>query len=175
MTSDPFPIRVSFATPANWQGNIGGPYGTYARPPVGGDVWLQLFDKVYADPCHHDRGLVSPAVGPSGDDLVDALTSRPGLNASTPTATTLGGLPATMLTLAGPASLSSCTDGVFRVWELPLGATNDLLPGETQRVWILAVDGKRLVVSGHELPDDTAAGRADVQRVIDSMLIEPAG
>ena len=37
------------------------------------------------------------------------------------------------------------------------------------------MDGKRLVVSGHELPGDTAAGRADVQRVIDSMLIEPAG
>ena len=71
--------------------------------------------------------------------------------------------------MTAPATGDSC-----RVWELPLGATNDMAPGDQQRVWILDVDGQRLVIVAPEPPALSAATKAEVQAVLDSIHIEPA-
>jgi hypothetical protein len=178
VTASPFPIRVTFAAPAGWSGNLEGSDGASLGAEVGNGatVRMQLVSTVYADPCHSDQGVIVPALGPTADDLVSALTSLPGLNASTPSRTTFGGLPATALTLTPPGTLASCTYSAFRVWHQPSGYDNDVVPGETQRVWILDVQGKRLVVIAVAWPGATEASLAETQQVLDSILIEsPAG
>ena len=57
--------------------------------------------------------------------------------------------------------------------DAPLGATNDLRPGERDRVWILDVDGQRLVIDAPEMPGQTAEARAEVQGILDSIHIAP--
>ena len=131
-------------------------------------LWFQVFDKVYADPCHDHETLLDPLPGPSAAELADALAGLPGLEVTSPTDVTLGGYQGKQLTMTAPATGDFC-----RVWELPLGATNDVAPGDQQRVWILDVDGQRLVIVAPEPPALTAATKAEVQAVLDSIHIEP--
>ncbi len=168
----PFLLRVTFTVPAGWEGNIAGPYLVALDQPQGsGAVSFSIFDKVYADPCHSDKGFLDPLPGSSVDDLATALASLPGLTATTPTAVTMGGLQGKQLTLTAPASANGCTAGVDRVWELPLGATNDLTPGEVDKVWILDAGGQRLVIDAPQTPGQTSAIKTEVQAILASISI----
>lgn len=177
VTPDPFLLRVTFTVPVGWKGKVGGPNAVFLSLANGrGELAFSIFEKVYADPCNY-QGLLDPLPGPSVDDLAAALASLPGLNATTPTDVTLGGYQGKQLTFTAPSSFDRCTlspDGRFRVWELPLGATLDMFPGERDRLWILNVDGKRLVILAAEIPGQTAEARAEVQGILDSIRIAPA-
>jgi hypothetical protein len=154
---------------------MGGPYAVFLDPSLGtvanddGLVELVIFDKVYADPCHPDRGLLNPPPGPSVDDLAKALASVPSLVATTPTDVTAAGYHGKQLTLTAPTSIATCS-----VWELPMGAANTMGPGERDTYWILDIDGQRLVIDAHELPTESAAHKAEVQAILDSIRIAPA-
>jgi hypothetical protein len=171
VAGDPFPLRVTFTVPAGWEGTIGGPYAVFLdQVQSGSAVTFSINPTVFADPCHY-KGPLNPQPGPSVDDLATALASLPGLTATTPTAATVGELryQGKQLTLTAPASFAGCTlsaDGAFRIWQLPLGATNDLAPGEVDRVWILDVAGQRLVIDAFG-----AAGATEVQGILDSIQI----
>ena len=110
------------------------------------------------------------------DDLATALANMPGLDATTPTDVTVAGFQGKQLTLTAPASFAGCTlapGGNSRVWELPLGATNDMNPGDRDRVWILDVNGQRLVIQARESPGETAQAKAEAQAVLDSLRFAP--
>ena len=128
VTADPFPIRVSFVAPAGWAGNIGGPYAVWTGPAATGNTFsFQLSQAVFTDPCHPEHGTLAGPSQSSSGALVQALVSRPGLEKTTPASTTLAGRPATSLTLT--LGGSSICDRNYTLWELPLGATNELQPG----------------------------------------------
>ncbi|HEY5473336.1 MAG TPA: hypothetical protein VIK32_09120 [Candidatus Limnocylindrales bacterium] len=57
----------------------------------------------------------------------------------------------------------------IRIWQLPLGATNDLTPGEVERIWILEVDGQRLVIDSNGPPSNGI-----LQGVLDSITSYPS-
>jgi hypothetical protein len=176
VAADPFLLRVTFTVPAGWEGNIGGPYAVFLQQAQGpGAVSFSIFESVYADPCHY-KGLLDPLPGPSVDDLATALSKVPGLGNPKPTDVTVAGYKGKQLTMTAPASFAGCTlspDGAFRIWELPLGATNDLTPGEVDKVWILDVGGQRLVIDAPQVPAETASETAEVQSVLDSIRIAP--
>ncbi len=177
ITDSPFRVRATFTVPAGWVGYIGGPYGVWLDRSDGpGAVSFSIFEKVYADPCHYQYpGLLDPVPGPTVEDLATALASLPGLDASTPTDVTVSGYRGKQLTLTAPSSFAGCTltpDGGFRIWELPLGATNDMAPGQSDRVWILDVDGERLVIDAQERPGQTAEATAEVSAILDSLRIQ---
>ncbi len=174
VTGSPFRSRVTFSLPDGWFADIGGPYAVFLDPsmsPVSNDdglVELVIFDKVYADPCHLDRGLL-PQPGPSADDLAKTLASVPTLVATTPTDVIVAGYHGKQVTLTAPAGSANCS-----VWQLPLGASNTMAPGERDRYWILDIDGQRLVIVAQELPSESAANKAAVQAILDSVRIAPA-
>ncbi len=178
VTSAPFGARVTFSVPAGWTGHVGGPYAVFLDGANGGgSVAFSIFDKVYADPCHADKGLLQPSPGPSAADLATALSKMGGVTATAPVDVTLGGYSGKQVTLTAPASFAACTltkDGAFRVWELPLGATNDMITGERDRVWILDVDGTRLVIDAPEDVGQSGQAKAEVQAILDSIQIAPA-
>ena len=167
---------VTFTVPAGWLGKVGGPNAVFlARADGRGEMAFSFFEKVYADPCHY-QGALDPPPGPSVDDLATTLASLPGLDVTTPADVTVSGYRGKQLTLTAPASFADCTlspDGSFRVWELPLGATNDLQPGQRDPVWILDVEGQRLVIDAAEQPGMTAEDKAEVQAILDSIRLEP--
>jgi hypothetical protein len=176
VTASPFLSRVTFSLPPGWFGNMGGPYAVFLDPGMGavsaddGLVEFVIFNKVYADPCHPDRGLLNPLPGPSVDDLANALASLPSLVATTPTAVTVAGYHGKQLTLTAPTSITTCS-----VWELPLGAYNTMVPGQRDRIWILDINGQRLVIDAPEVPSESSADKANVQAILDSIRIAPAG
>lgn len=175
VTASPFLARVTFSAPPGWYASMGGPYAVFLDPSLGtvsnddGLVELVVFDKVYADPCHVERGLVAPPPGPSVDDLANALARLPGLAATTPSDVALGGYHGKQLSLTAPTSIAACS-----VWQLPLGASDTMVPGERDRYWILDVKGQRLVIDAHEVPSESAADKAAVQAILDSIRIAPA-
>jgi hypothetical protein len=175
VTASPFLSRITFSLPAGWFADMGGPYAVFLDPSIGpvsnddGLVEFVIVDKVYADPCHLDRGLLDPPPGPSVDDLANALASVPSLVATTPTDVTVAGYHGKQLTLTAPTSIATCS-----VWQLPLGAKNTMVPGERDRYWILDISGQRIVINAHELPSESAADKAKVQAILDSIRIAPA-
>jgi len=179
VTADPFLARVTFTVPAGWEGTMGGPYlvnlGKVAQPEA---VSFQIFDTVYADPCDFSKGLLDPRPGPSVDDLATALVGLPGIDVTAPIDITIDGYRGKQLTLTAPSDMTGCTlspDGNLLTWELPLGARIGMTRGEVDRVWILDVDGQRLVIDARDVPGALdAASKAEVQAVLDSIRIAPA-
>jgi hypothetical protein len=171
----PFSVDVGFTVPAGWQGNVGGPYfAAVERAQRGtGGIYLSVLGNVYADACRTERGLASPSVGPSVDDLVTALTSLNGVTATTPVETTFAGHPATSFTLTPSGSPGTCTGGVLGLWQLPLGGVVSLSPGQQDRLWVLTVGATRLVVEVDGYTTQTPAMTAEVKAVLDSMTIAP--
>jgi len=174
---DPFQVRLTFAVPAGWEGNVGGPYAVFLdRPDGNGAIRFTFSQLLYADPCHPDKGLASPQPGPSVADLASALERLSGFHASTPTDVTLGGFQGKQLTLTAPAASASCPPGEggrYPIWRLPLGAFNDLAPGGSDRLWILDAGGQPLVIDS-PVSGPTAATQAEVQGILDSLHIAPA-
>jgi hypothetical protein len=171
-----FLVPVYVTVPAGWVGRIGGPYLAYvAWTEKPGGVYFSIFDKVAVDPCQSDSGYVDLPPQGSVEDLVTALTSMPGIEVTGVSDVSIGGSSGTQLTMKAPESFASCSlssDG-YVVWQLPLGATNSMVPGEVDRLWILDVAGQRLVIQSEEPPGYTAEQRADVQAVLNSIQIEP--
>jgi hypothetical protein len=171
-TADPFPVAVSFVAPAGWVGNIGGQYSVFAGHAASGDdLRIQMFNKVYSDPCHPEKGTV--VVGTTAQNLVDAIIGRPGLGPTDMTSTSLGGQPATKFALGLGRPLAGCTDGTYRIWELPLGATNELTSRMNEDVWVVATHTGPLVVTAVYFNDGTTAPDPRIQDALDSMQITP--
>ncbi len=178
VTDDPFLARVTFTLPDGWEGNMGGPYlmnlGQASGPTA---VSFSIFDTVYADPCDYSKGPIAPRPGSSVDDLANALASLPNIQTTAPTDITIDGFHGKQLTLTAPASLAGCTlspEGDMRIWDYPLGATYGMAAGERDTLWILDVAGQRLVIDAPEPPGQTAATKAEVRGVLDSLHLAAA-
>lgn len=173
LISDPFPLSVTISVPAGWVGKVGGPYAAYLDKATGGAaIAFSLSQRIYADPCN-DSGFLDPQPGPTVDDLSTALASLPGLDVTTPTEITVDGYRGMQLTLIAPDTFDGCilsSDG-YPVWQLPLGATFSMTPGQHVALWILDVNGERLVVSSDTYPATTAQEQAEVQEILDSIRI----
>ena len=176
VTGDPFPVRVTSTIPRGWHGHVAGPY--YADLWTSGEsggIYLVIPSKVAADPCDYPKGFVDVA-GPSVDDFTVALRHVPGLQVTNVASTSVSGYRGTTLVLTAPAVLTTCSlspEG-YTVWQNPLGGISPgLAGGESLRVWILDVAGQRLIIAIHD-GAYTAAQRAEMQAVFDSMRIEPA-
>lgn len=178
VTADPFPLRIRLTVPEGWRGRIGGPYLAYVERTSGsGLIAFSIFDKVFADPCHSADGYLDRTTG-SVDTLATALAGLPSVDVTTPVDAMIGGLSGKQLTITAPTVTTGCTlasGGVFPVWELPLGSTNGLQPGQVDRVWIIDVDGTRLVVDATHSFGTDAPLDAEIQTILDSILIETTG
>jgi hypothetical protein len=177
VAGDPFSLRVRFTLPAGLLGTIGGPYlvhlGWADKP---GGISFSIFDKVSADPCHSEQGYLDPPPGPSVADLATALANMPGIVVTDVSDVSMDGYSGTQLTMSAPDSFASCTfsplDG-YVIWQLPLGKTHTMSAGERDRVWILDVAGKRLVINVSDELGYTDADRAELQAIFDSIKITP--
>ena len=146
---------------------------------MGVSVWE--VDRVPRDPCNWKDQLERP--GPTVDDLVDAFVAQRTRNASTPTAVTLAGHHGMYLewsvpsdaVVTGDADFEGCDDPGnghqdFVSW-FPTGSGEryQQLAGQVDRLWVLDVDGQRLVVDGTYSPDATSADRDSLDRLVQSL------
>ncbi len=132
--------------------------------------------KIYADACQGQRG-VETTIGPTVDDLVDALLAQPGPDQSS-RKTTVGGYPATRVDLQVPDRLQTkdCFMGPgtgVQIWHN--GPDNYLVldPHGLLSIYVVDVDGERAVFTSQYRPAHTSPeDEAELHQVLDSIQIQ---
>ena len=180
-------LRIDAHVPAGWQGfgswAILGPKGTGAPGGVG--IGFIAAGGIFRDPCHWDGkgdgswpqpGDVN--VGPTADDLANALVANTSYSSTTPVSASLGGYAGKQLDLQLASDISTCDRG-------PNGASSYFVfggidgglysqgPDNQMQVVILDVDGTRLLVVTTSYAATPAADRTAAQGILDSLVITP--
>jgi hypothetical protein len=115
--------------------------------------------------------LISPE--PSVKALADALVAQKSTRASAPQPVTLAGYKGLYVELAGPRELSRCSVAP-QLWRNP-GGRGIYGDDQVDRVWILDVDGQRLVVdASFSRPNATASDIDKLTSMVDSLAFVPA-
>jgi hypothetical protein len=130
---------------------------------------------VYAKPCHSNHTLLDPPIDPSVDALVAGLASQKGHPATKPTDVEVDGYAGTYMEMTVPAGIdvADCDHGEYRTWVDPLEGERNLEAGQRDLLWIIDVDGRRLVIDAALGPQTTEQDRADRVQMVESMQIEP--
>ena len=181
------PADITFTVPAGWASRFGIPNKDRGGPgEIAVGNWI--IENVYTDPCQWQGSLLDPPVGPTVDDLATALAVQKDRDATAPSDVMLGGYPAKRIELSIPADLdpATCDEGVIRTWVSPgedasivdqtetLGVPpGGMHPGQLNVVYIVDVEGDRLVIDTWHMPGTSAADLAELDGILASMRIAP--
>ena len=152
-------------------------------PLLGLSVWD--VGEVPRHPCHWQATLTDP--GPTVDDLVAALTTQRLRHATEPTDVTLDGYHGRHLEWSVPSDMVVTGDADFAgcdVW--PSNGHRDFVSwigngygeryqqvaGQVDMLWVLDVDGQRLLVDATYSPDTSEADRAELMSIVESLRFE---
>ena len=175
--------RITLTVPAGWEGWAFGvlPTREGPGPPAGRGIGLWIVDNIYADPCRWDRGLLEPPPGPSADALAAALKAQWGRYATPPTTGDLNGTPVIEMDLTVPPDirLSDCArergNAYFLYWPQRGGGGRYAQgPGQREHLWILELEGARLVVGASYFPETPASGREELWDIAASVQVSGA-
>jgi hypothetical protein len=170
-------IRISITVPDGWAGVDGIAVWLAAEgnsAPSGAAMGFGRGGWLHSDPCLNAQQLatgVAPdvAVGPSVDDFASAIADHPLLDATDPVPVTLGGYSGKYLDLQLPSDLTGCTTSYYP-WEPGIYAQG---PSHRWQLWILDVEGVRVVVAGMDYPGTSAEHKAELEAIVQSIQIEP--
>lgn len=124
---------------------------------------------LHSDPClPAEYEAPDIAVGPTVEDLVDAIRAHPLLEVSEPVDVELGGYRGRFLTLTAPSDISRCDS--WRPWEPGIYAQG---PGNIWNLWIIDVDGLRMVLLAQEFPGTPAEDKAELREMVESIRFLP--
>lgn len=135
-----------------------------------------IVSHVYADACNWRGTLVD--VGTTVDELTSALVGQGGRDVSAPTDVVVGGFPAQRIemTVAAGLDVATCDNAFLRSW--PSAGPDEsgglgVGPGSTDVVYIVDVDGSRLVVVAGYLAPSSEQDRAELEAMVESIVLEP--
>lgn len=173
---DAFPVGLTFEIPTGWASCSSGPLeqgicafsGTVGGPTGGTGVGFHIVENVVEDPCDA-TSLLDPPVGPSVEELAAAISNLPGFEATAPEDVTVDGFAATRLTLTAPGA-AACES--LSTWATP-DRVNGVGFGEASSLYIVDVDGVRIVISTTHFPETSADELSAADDVIASIQIEP--
>ncbi len=168
-------LNATITVPAGW-GNLDD-RGVF-KDTAGGSVTTVVFwpfptdfNEVYTDPCEWSTNVVDPPVGPTVDDLANALAAQSMRGDPVPRDVTIDGYEGKVLQMTVPSDIdiAACDDGEFRSWS---GRFHQG-PGQIDFVYILDVDGERQVLIVHYLLPVTPAELAELDAVFESINFLP--
>ncbi len=174
-------IRVTLTVPDGWSGLEGGGLVHSAErylPPRGAGLLFGRGGWLYSELCGAPNPK-EPAVptGTTVDEFVTALVEHPDLDVTSPVDVTLAGYSGKYLELRAPANTTTDELGpepggcnYYFVWEPGIYAQG---PNALWRIWVLDVDGVRMVVRSDSFPGTTEQVQAQLQTIVDSIQIEP--
>ena len=158
------PVDVTLSLPAGWEGDALGVTtmmdGRYVGIEVGDITY------VYSDPCQW-TGTASEAVGPTVDDLAAALAQQP-MHDTTVSDIEVDGFAGKLVSMSVPDDLdvAECDEGEFRSWVYHVQD-----PGRQDDVYILDVDGTRVVIVVAYYRDLPQADLDELDAIVQSLLI----
>ena len=176
-----FPLSIVFDVPAGWSrhnGTEGADYVGLAKlrgenTPAG--VSWTLISNVFPDACRSNSGPADPPTGPTVDDLVTALTSIVGFEATAPTNVIVDGHAGKRFRITATVDprADGCDDPVWlSLWEPLNGGDTARVPaGTSLDFWILDVEGTRLVMFAEDY-GATEAELAEAVGVLESVRFQ---
>ena len=163
-------MRFTFTVPDGWVG--GSVHVIYASegkaPPAGAGLVFSRGGGLYAEPCG-DEPPPSIPVGPNVEDFVSALVAHPKLDVTAPVVVTLAGYSGKYVDLQVPSDISACAASYFP-WEPGIYAQG---PGSRWHLWVLDVDGVRVVVQSTDYEGTSPQRQAELKAIVESIQIEP--
>jgi hypothetical protein len=164
---------LTVTVPDGWSGIDTAIWLAENQAPNGAALGFGRGAWLLADPCKEGDTTWIP-VGPTVADFVDAIANHPILDTTPPVDVTLAGYAGKYLDLQAPADVS--TDDkynpecpYYRPWEPGIYAQG---PNHRWHLWVLDVDGIRVVVQSMDYPGTSAQHRAELQAMVDSIKIE---
>jgi hypothetical protein len=171
-------IRVTVDVPDGWSGFGAGIWltGPGNGPPDGAGLLFARGAWLLSDPCKYIATDVP--VGPTVADFVDAVAAHPVLDTTAPVDVTLAGYSGKYFDLQVPADISNCetepgnssSGPIYRPWEPGIYAQG---PGQRWHLWVLDVDGTRVLVQSMDFEATSPNDRDELQAIVDSIKIEP--
>jgi hypothetical protein len=153
-----FPVRLTFTVPDGFGHGRGASDGVGIQGNPGGrGIEFQIASNVYPDPCRVFAGPADPPIGASVDDLVTAMTSLVGFQAGPVTDVTIGGLPAKAFDLTNEIDQSTCDGRLVRTFIFAGGGDSGVGTGERQRIYVMDVQGTRLMIMTYYFSDETGS------------------
>jgi hypothetical protein len=167
---------ATVAVPAGWSAGgdwvVVGPNGNEA--PAGMAVRFYTVRNVIVNPVNLAEGFMTPAVGGTVEDLVQAIVAHPDWIASAPSDITLDGYAGRKVSITIPPDASMGSDGNFYLFSAePDGEVWGWAPGQVFDLLVVDVDGTRVVIDAFHHPDTSAAHLAAQQAVLDSIEFAP--
>ena len=165
---DPFSITIT--VPTGWE-SLAVPAMVWSVEDEKAIVAYVTVDDLFADPCDPEQGNLG--VGPSADDLAEALATYPGINVNSTTAVTISGFAGTRVDFT--STDVGCPGGDASLWTTQPAGTDSSHPGAgagLQQFWILDVDGERLVIAVAAPVSAPPQRLEDVSSIVNSTVIE---
>ena len=167
---DPPPIPLEVTVPDGWEHLPGFP----VIRTIGGQTdeegalvlgWTSNTVGLNSDPCASaSHELPDVKVGPDVDDFVDEVGSQEWPDVTAPVDTNVGGTSGRYFTLKGPADLSECVE--WRPWDPGFYAQG---PSNIWEVWVLDVDGHRVLIVANYFPSTSARTIAQLRLMVESI------
>lgn len=172
LITEPFPVDIEMTLVEGWYpwtpsvgANVAAMYQGSPDPPRGQVLVFGIVNDVYADPCDASAGLRDP--GPTVADLAAELAGQPNTESSEPINVTVSGYSGVYLDYTASGGC-----GTLHRWPSIFG-DREALGGERDQVWILDVDGVRLVIDAASFAETEDADLAEMRTLIESLTITP--
>jgi hypothetical protein len=133
--------------------------------PNGAGLVFETGDGLLRDPCQGDSASYIPT-GPTVADFVSAVAKHPLLDTTEPVDVELAGYSGKYFDLQVPADISKCDP--YRPWEW-LYAQG---PGHRWHVWVINVDGVRVVVQSTDYAGTSAQRQAELKEIVASIKVQ---
>jgi hypothetical protein len=178
-------ISFTFTVPDGWSGADGDLFlAAGTESPDGAAILFTMPAGLFSDPCDADYfGSPDVAVGPTVDDLARAFEEQTAYEASTPVDVTVDGYSGKRVDLQLPSDENpdelfnqggrfgaACLNGGYFLWDGSIYAQG---PDNRWHLWIVDVDGTRVVILAEDFPGTSAQDQAELQDIVESIRIDP--
>jgi hypothetical protein len=182
-------IQVFFTIPAegwlSWIGTFKVGQGTVEPLPTVGLSIINVTNVVQEGCTTH--AAADPPVGPTVDDMATALAAlSPFVLTKPPSDVTVDGFSGKHLELTVPdlavrvigndTAFTDCTSGELKSWigePLSYAFHGYSHPGQVEEIWLLDVDGQRLMIAAGTSPGSSKGDIAELRSILDSIDIVP--
>jgi len=131
---------------------------------------------VFTNPCTAGRRAIDP--GSSIADLAQSLAAQPMRAGTDPVPVTVDGYRGLYVETSVPAHIhfTTCKGGSFDSWTSPNGdARYQQGPGQQDLLWILDVEGHRMVIDGWHMPGATKQQVDQITRMVKTLTFQTTG
>jgi hypothetical protein len=167
-------VRLTFTVPDGWENN-GWFVAKANSDPIFGAIFFPVAN-IFSDPCQWVE--VDPPPGPTVDDLAAAYADVPVLNPTAATDVTVDGFHGKQIEFTVPDfNEDECRDGRYGIFQEPGWAGRGpnywaQAPQQYLRLWILDINGTRLVIAATSYPDTSQQDRDDLDTLLNSIQID---